>query len=283
MKVGMIGLGPMGRGIAKNVLREFESITIPEHRAKDAVEELRSLGASVTSIEGVVDHSSHVLLCLSNGNQVNAILNQNLSRWKTDQVVIDVTTLSKQESLHNRAFLKELGVDYIDAPVIRGPKEAQFGTLVTLLGLVDQFQNPRVKKIVSSYSETIHYFGSESNALVAKLLNNYVTCVTATVLVDVIEAARKNHVDLHKMTEILMSSAARSGTLEKMVIPILGEDYKGHLFSVDNAIKDLFLVSQIVGEQDSDLASAAASKLSLREHSNETVLSELLKPIGEYS
>ena len=283
MKVGMIGLGPMGRGIAKNVLREFESITIPEHRAKDAVEELRSLGASVTSIEGVVDHSSHVLLCLSNGNQVNAILNQNLSRWKTDQVVIDVTTLSKQESLHNRAFLKELGVDYIDAPVIRGPKEAQLGTLVTLLGLVDQFQNPRVKKIVSSYSETIHYFGSESNALVAKLLNNYVTCVTATVLVDVIEAARKNHVDLHKMTEILMSSAARSGTLEKMVIPILGEDYKGHLFSVDNAIKDLVLVSQIVGEQDSDLASAAASKLSLREHSNETVLSELLKPIGEYS
>lgn len=283
MKVGMIGLGPMGRGIAKNVLREFESITIPEHRAKNAVEELRSLGASVTSIEGVVDHSSHVLLCLSNGNQVNAILNQNLSRWKTDQVVIDVTTLSKQESLHNRAFLKELGVDYIDAPVIRGPKEAQLGTLVTLLGLVDQFQNPRVKKIVSSYSETIHYFGSESNALVAKLLNNYVTCVTATVLVDVIEAARKNHVDLHKMTEILMSSAARSGTLEKMVIPILGEDYKGHLFSVDNAIKDLVLVSQIVGEQDSDLASAAASKLSLREHSNETVLSELLKPIGEYS
>ena len=283
MKVGMIGLGPMGRGIAKNVLREFESITIPEHRAKDAVEELRSLGASVTSIEGVVDHSSHVLLCLSNGNQVNAILNENLSRWKTDQVVIDVTTLSKQESLHNRAFLKELGVDYIDAPVIRGPKEAQTGTLVTLLGLVDQFENPRVKKIVSSYSETIHYFGSESNALVAKLLNNYVTCVTATVLVDVIEAARKNHVDLHKMTEILMSSAARSGTLEKMVIPILGEDYKGHLFSVDNAIKDLFLVSQIVGEQDSDLASAAASKLSLREHSNETVLSELLKPIGEYS
>jgi 3-hydroxyisobutyrate dehydrogenase-like beta-hydroxyacid dehydrogenase len=283
MKVGMIGLGPMGRGIAKNVLREFESITIPEHRAKDAVEELRSLGASVTSIEGVVDHSSHVLLCLSNGNQVNAILNENLSRWKTDQVVIDVTTLSKQESLHNRAFLKELGVDYIDAPVIRGPKEAQTGTLVTLLGLVDQFQNPRVKKIVSSYSETIHYFGSESNALVAKLLNNYVTCVTATVLVDVIEAARKNHVDLHKMTEILMSSAARSGTLEKMVIPILGEDYKGHLFSVDNAIKDLVLVSQIVGEQDSDLASAAASKLSLREHSNETVLSELLKPIGEYS
>ena len=283
MKVGMIGLGPMGRGIAKNVLREFESITIPEHRAKDAVEELRSLGASVTSIEGVVDHSSHVLLCLSNGNQVNAILNQNLSRWKTDQVVIDVTTLSKQESLHNRAFLKELGVDYIDAPVIRGPKEAQLGTLVTLLGLVDQFQNPRVKKIVSSYSETIHYFGSESNAVVAKLLNNYVTCVTATVLVDVIEAARKNHVDLHKMTEILMSSAARSGTLEKMVIPILGEDYKGHLFSVDNAIKDLVLVSQIVGKQDSDLAFAAASKLSLREHSNETVLSELLKPIGEYS
>ena len=283
MKVGMIGLGPMGRGIAKNVLREFESITIPEHRAKDAVEELRSLGASVTSIEGVVNHSSPVLLCLSNGNQVTALLNQNLSRWKTDQVVIDVTTLSKQESLHNRAFLKELGVDYIDAPVIRGPKEAQLGTLVTLLGLVDQFQNPRVKKIVSSYSETIHYFGSESNAVVAKLLNNYVTCVTATVLVDVIEAARKNHVDLHKMTEILMSSAARSGTLEKMVIPILGEDYKGHLFSVDNAIKDLVLVSQIVGEQDSDLASAAASKLSLREHSNETVLSELLKPIGEYS
>ena len=282
MKVGMIGLGPMGRGIAKNVLREFESITIPEHRAKNAVEELRSLGASVTSIEGVVDHSSHVLLCLSNGNQVNAILNQNLSRWKTDQVVIDVTTLSKQESLHNRAFLKELGVDYIDAPVIRGPKEAQLGTLVTLLGLVDQFQNPRVKKIVSSYSETIHYFGSESNAVVAKLLNNYVTCVTATVLVDVIEAARKNHLDLHKMTEILMSSAARSGTLEKMVIPILAEDYKGHLFSVDNAIKDLVLVSQIVGKQDSDLAFAAASKLSLREHSNETVLSELLKPIGEY-
>ena len=283
MQIGMIGLGPMGRGIAKNILREFESITIPENRAKDSVDELRSLGASVTSIEGLVDHASHVLLCLSNGNQVTAILSENLNRWKTGQVVIDVTTLGKQESLRNREFLKELGVDYIDAPVIRGPKEAQTGTLVTLLGLTDQFQNPTVQKIISSYSETIHYFGLESNALVAKLLNNYVTCVTSAVLIDVIEVARKNHVDLQTMTTILMSSAARSGTLEKMVMPILHGDYRGHLFSVDNAIKDLVLVSEIVGKQDSDLASVAASKLSLREHSNETVLSELLKPIGEYS
>jgi len=283
MKVGMIGLGPMGRGIAKNILREFGSIMIPENRAKDSVNELGSLGASVTSIAGLVDHSSHLLLCLSNGNQVNAILSENVSRWKTGQVVIDVTTLSKRESLHNRAFLKELGVDYIDAPVIRGPKEAQTGTLVTLLGLADQFQNPTVQKIISSYSETTHYFGSESNALVAKLLNNYVTCVTSAVLIDVIEAARKNHVDLHKMTTILMSSAARSGTLEKMVMPILRGDYRGHLFSVDNAIKDLVLVSEIVGKQDSNLASVAASNLSLRAHSNETVLSELLKPTGEYS
>jgi len=283
MKVGMIGLGPMGRGIAKNILREFQSITIPEHRAKDAVEELRSLGASVTSIEGVVDHSSHVLLCLSNGNQVNAILNQNLSRWKTDQVVIDVTTLSKQESLHNRAFLKELGVDYIDAPVIRGPKEAQTGTLVTLLGLVDQFHNPTVEKIVSSYSETIHYFGPESNSLVVKLLNNYVTCVTSTLLIDVIELARKNAIDLQQMTNILMSSAARSGTLEKMVLPALSGDYRGHLFSVENAIKDLDLVSQMMGKQEPDLASLASSKLNAREHACDTVLSELLKPLGEYS
>ena len=283
MKVGMIGLGPMGRGIAKNILREFGSIMIPENRAKDSVNELGSLGASVTSIAGLVDYSSHLLLCLSNGNQVNAILSENVSRWKTGQVVIDVTTLSKRESLHNRAFLKELGVDYIDAPVIRGPKEAQTGTLVTLLGLADQFQNPTVQEIISSYSETIHYFGPESNALVAKLLNNYVTCVTSAVLIDVIEAARKNRVDLHKMTTILMSSAARSGTLEKMVMPILRGDYRGHLFSVDNATKDLVLVSEIVGKQDSDLASVAASKLGLREHANETVLSELLKPIGEYS
>lgn len=283
MKLGMIGLGPMGRGIAKNILREFGSIMIPEHRAKDAVQELRSLGASVTSLEEVVNFSSHVVLCLSNGNQVKEILDENLSRWKTGQIVIDVTTLSKQESLHNRAFLRELGVDYIDAPVIRGPKEAQTGTLVTLLGMVDQFQNPTVKKIISSYSETIHYFGTESNALVVKLLNNYVTCVTSTVLIDVIEAARKNQVDLNKMTTILMSSAARSGTLEKMVMPILGGDYKGHSFSVENAIKDLNLVSQIISEQDSDLASLSASKLNAREHADHTVLSELLKPSGEYS
>jgi len=223
------------------------------------------------------------VLCLSNGNQVNALLSENLSRWKTGQVVIDVTTLSKQESLHNRAFLKEYGVDYIDAPVIRGPKEAEAGTLVTLLGLIDQFQNRSVEQIISSYSETIHYFGPESNSLVAKLLNNYVTCVTSTVLIDVIEVARQNDVDLHKMTTILMSSAARSGTLEKMVIPILGGDYRGHLFSVENAIKDLVLVSQIIGKKDFDLASLTASKLNSREHSNETVLSELLKPRGEYS
>lgn len=281
MEVGMIGLGPMGRGIAKNILREFESITIPEHRAKEAVEELRSMGGRVTSLEGVVDHSSHLVLCLSNGTQVKAILNENSDRWRPGQVVIDVTTLSKQESLRNRALLRTFGVDYIDAPVIRGPTEAQTGQLVTLLGLTDQSQNPIVTKIISSYSETIHYFGSDSNSLVAKLLNNYVTCVTSTVLIDVIEVARKNEVDLQQLTTILMSSAARSGTLEKMVMPILGGDYKGHLFSVDNAIKDLGLVSQILGKQDSDLASLAASTLISREHVHETVLSELLKPTGE--
>jgi 3-hydroxyisobutyrate dehydrogenase-like beta-hydroxyacid dehydrogenase len=71
MQVGMIGLGPMGRGIAKNILREFESITIPENRAKDSVDELRSLGASVTSIEGLVDHASQSMEDWSSRDRCN--------------------------------------------------------------------------------------------------------------------------------------------------------------------------------------------------------------------
>jgi len=278
MQIGMIGLGFMGGGMAAHLLTKFGSLCIPENRAPNAVAALCERGATALSVNALVARSSHVVLCLSDGAQVHEILDQCQKEWHAGQWLIDATTQGVEESLSHRARLKALGVHYIDAPVTRGPADAAAGRLVTLLGLTDATEAPEVTDLVSAYSEQIHYFGGGSRALATKLLNNYITCVTSSALVDVVDAARELEIDLAQLTTVLMGSAARSGTLEKMLIPASTGDFQGHRFSVKNAIKDLHLSAQLIPGENTNLANTAAVRLARRHHTQRTVLSELLKP-----
>lgn len=278
MQIGMIGLGFMGRGMATNLLDKFGSLRIPENRAPDAVIALCERGATAVSANALVANSSHVVLCLSDGSQVHEILEQCQNDWHTGQWVIDTTTQGVEESLLHRARLNTLGVHYVDAPVTRGPADAAAGRLITLLGLSDATEVPEITDVVSAYSEQIHYFGDQSRALATKLLNNYITCVTSSALVDIADAARELEIGLPQLTKVLMGSAARSGTLKKMLVPAATGDFQGHRFSVKNAIKDLHLAAQLIPGEDTNLANTAAVRLARRHHTQRTVLSELLKP-----
>lgn len=278
MQIGMIGLGFMGRGMATHLLAKFGSLRIPENRAPDAVTALCERGATAVSVNALVANSSHVVLCLSDGSQVHEILDQCQNDWHAGQWVIDATTQGVEESLSHRARFKALGVHYVDAPVARGPADAAAGRLITLLGLADAAEVPEITDLVSAYSEQIHYFGGRSRALATKLLNNYITCVTSSALVDIADAARELEIDLAQLTTILMGSAARSGTLEKMLVPATTGDFQGHRFSVKNAIKDLHLAAQLIPGENTNLANTAAVRLARRHHTQRTVLSELLKP-----
>jgi 3-hydroxyisobutyrate dehydrogenase-like beta-hydroxyacid dehydrogenase len=278
MHIGMIGLGFMGRGMATHLLGKFGSLRIPDNRASDAVAALCEAGAMAVPVNALVVYSSHVVLCLSDGSQVHEILDQCAGDWHPGQWVIDATTQGVEESLAHRVRLKALGVRYVDAPVTRGPADANAGRLITLLGLEDASEGPEITDLVSAYSEQVHYFGGGSRALAAKLLNNYITCVTSSAIVDIADAARELEIDLAQLTTVLMGSAARSGTLEKMLVPATQGDFQGHRFSVKNAIKDLQLAAQLIPGENTNLANTAAVRLARRHHTQRTVLSELLKP-----
>ena len=73
----------------------------------------------------------------------------------------------------------------------------------------------------------------------AKLLNNFVTQGTAVLLAEAFAMAGRVGVDRHALLDVMKAGAARSGTLEKMVVPALEGDYDGARFSLANARKDV--------------------------------------------
>lgn len=124
MKIGFVGLGIMGKPMVKNLIKANKEVLVNDLN-KEAEKEVEALGAKVVSIEEMARDAEVMITMLPNGAIVKsvlysgetAVLNQSEINVK---MVIDMSSLTPNESLEISKVLEEKDIQYVDAPVSGG-------------------------------------------------------------------------------------------------------------------------------------------------------------------
>lgn len=138
MKIGFVGLGIMGKPMVKNLIKANKDVLVNDLN-KEAEKEVEALGAKVVSIEEMARDAEVMITMLPNGAIVKsvlysgetAVLNQSEINVK---MVIDMSSLTPNESLEISKVLEEKDIQYVDAPVSGGEPLAITGELAVMVG-----------------------------------------------------------------------------------------------------------------------------------------------------
>lgn len=282
MNIAFIGAGYMGYGIALNLCNRNHTVRVIAHRNRGRIDQLVERGAvEVDTYKQLLDKAEAVISCISTAEQFEKVVDKAEPFLKTVQLWIDCTTSRPEVAEKTARRLSAGGVCFVDAPVTRGPKDAEAGRLVSLVGAENEVYK-RAYPLIECYSESIIHLGPVGSGLRAKLINNFITMGQVALVVEAMKAADRFGIDRQILYDILKQGAANSGTLKKMVEPALAGDFSGHAFSLGNGAKDVSYGREMLADSVTGviLADALSTyyRAQLDSHSETKLLSELLKP-----
>ena len=242
-RVGFIGLGLMGHGMAKNLVAKGFPLTVRVHRNRKPAEDILAAGAreAPTNAE-LAKNSDVVILCVTGSPQIEEIVYGEsglLSAAREGLVVVDTSTAEPVSTAKIRDDLAPKGTLYVDAPLARTPKEAEEGRLNTMVG-ADDATFVRLKPVFSAYCENVIHVGPPGHGHILKLINNFIAQAIATATAEACAACAKSGVSIKKLHELISAGAVNSGIFQMMVGKMLeGGDLAGLKFTLVNAMKDL--------------------------------------------
>ena len=237
-RIGFIGVGMMGHGMAANLMRGGHDLAIMAHRNRAPVDDLVAHGAAEAADPAEIAAAEVIFFCLPDSRIVEETVNALVPHLTAGQMIVDTGTSDPGSTKELHARLQAIGVDLVDAPVTGGPPQAEAGDLTTLAGASDE-AFALVEPLLAAYSKAVVRMGGPAAGHTAKLLNNFVTHGTATLLALAYGIARDVDVDWAKLHQAMNVGAARSGTFDKMITPAILGDYRGHSFTLANAWKDI--------------------------------------------
>ena len=174
MKVGFVGLGNIGRPMAKHLARGGHDLTVFDiHR--DAAEELLAMGASWSDGPAGVARSSEVVLTSLPGPRdvEEALLGEGgiLSGAGIGKTVFDLSTIDPESVRRIAGAAAAKGIVFMDAPVSGGVKGAEEATLCVMVG-GDRAAYDRFKPVLDLIGDKAMYCGENGSGAVCKIVNN---------------------------------------------------------------------------------------------------------------
>jgi len=260
-RIGFIGIGLMGHGIAKNLVTKGFPLTVRVNRNRAPLADLLAAGATeVKTNADVARHADIVILCVTGAPQVEEVINGKdgiAGVAHKGLVVIDTSTSEPATTAKMRDGLAEKGVRFVDAPLARTPVEAELGKLNIMVG-ADDATFAELKPVLAAFCENIIHAGPAGHGIILKLINNFIGQAITTATAEALAAAAKSGLSIRKLHEVVSAGAVNSGLFQMMVGKMLdGGDLTGLKFTLVNAMKDLryythfaesLPVSAIVGE-----------------------------------
>lgn len=172
-RIGFIGVGMMGHGMAKNLLQKGFAVTVVGHRNRKPVEVLVAKGASeAKSVAEAASQSDILWICVSTTPQVEAIVREALNGARKGLIIIDSSTSEPDSTLRLAEECRAKGVTFVDAPLNRTPKEAEEGRLNVMVG-ADDATVAVIKPALQAIAENIFHAGPVGSGHKIKLLNNF--------------------------------------------------------------------------------------------------------------
>ena len=185
MKIGMIGLGIMGKPMAMNLLRAGYDLTVSS--ANRAASELAAAGAKTADNQQIGRTCDLVLTMLPNSPQVRQVMlgeDGVGAQMKPGSTYIDMSSIDPMTSKQVAAALAERGVEMLDAPVSGGEPKAIEGTLAFMVGGKQEVFD-RCKPVLLAMGASVVRCGEVGAGNTAKLANQIIVACNIQAVAEV--------------------------------------------------------------------------------------------------
>ena len=240
--IGFIGVGLMGHGMARNILTKGYPLVVLGHNNRQPVDHLKSLGAREASTPRELAAQCDIVhLCVTGSPQVEANLRGPdgiLASGRKGLIVIDCSTSNPVSTLALGDELQAAGMTLVDAPLSRTPKEAEAGTLDTMVG-ADPDTFARIRPVLECWATTINHLGPLGLGHKMKLVNNFVAMGYAALYSEALAIARRSGLSIEQFHAVLGSGRMRCGFYDTFMKWSVDHDPNAHLFTIANAHKDM--------------------------------------------
>jgi 3-hydroxyisobutyrate dehydrogenase-like beta-hydroxyacid dehydrogenase len=247
-RIGFIGIGLMGHGMAKNLVKKGHPLTFLVHRNRSRIADLLDAGAKeAASPQELTGGSDVVILCVTGTPQVEANVygaNGLLEAAKRGQIVIDCSTSQPDSTDRIRADFEAKGVNFVDAPLARTPLQAEEGRLNCMVG-ADEATFAAVRPVLEKFCENIFHIGGPGSGHKVKLINNFLAMGIAALTAESLGIAAKVGIDLAVFEKLISAGGANSAMFQMIVPKALKGDLTGLLFTLANAKKDIGYYQQM--------------------------------------
>lgn len=240
MKIGFIGLGIMGKPMAKNLLKAGYSVVAYDINA-EAVNELVQAGAERgASSADVASRTELVITMLPNSPQVReAVLGKDgvLEGAKPGTILVDMSSIAPLASKEISEKAAEKGVVMLDAPVSGGEPKAIDGTLSIMVGgPEDTFK--KVEEVLKKMGASVVHVGDIGSGNITKLANQIIVALNIAAMSEAMVLATKAGVDPEKVFDAIRGGLAGSTVLNAKMPLVLQRNFKPG-FRIELHIKDL--------------------------------------------
>jgi 3-hydroxyisobutyrate dehydrogenase-like beta-hydroxyacid dehydrogenase len=264
-KIGLIGLGLMGRPMGMNLLKAGHTLTVWNRTAARA-DELVKAGAVLAKTPREVANSSDVLLSIvSDPPALESVLwgqdgksDGALGGMKKGSIYIDSSTVSPALAKRIGAACKEREVAFLDAPVTGGDWGAREGNLVFMIG-GDAETLKQVEAILGVMGKKWFHLGPNGAGQTIKLAMNAILALEVGAVAEAIGLVTKAGLAGEQLFEVLQSSMGRSGLLDLKTPLMLKGDYKPS-FPLRLMHKDLGLALELANQLGVALPTTAAAR-----------------------
>ena len=249
-KVGFIGAGYMGYGMASNLIKDFDVYVIA-HKNRNPIDKLVNKGATeVANYKELFElHLDCLMMCVTNTPVAIKIAEELVTFINNELLIIDLTTHNKNGTKKMKNIFNSSKIKYTVNPVMGGPVQAEEGILGGIWG-GDSKDFEDSKKFLQSFCKNVFNFGSVEKAAQAKLLSNFLSLLTTTTVIEFFRSAKKLDIDINLLCDVAKLGSGNSGALNRIADKALQGDFKGYVFSVNNTLKDLTYINELLKDSN---------------------------------
>lgn len=243
LRVGFVGVGLMGRGMAKNILGGGWPLAVVAHKNRAPIDALVARGAKeADSVAALAAQTDVVFLCLPSSTEVKKIVLGGgglLENGREGMIVVDTGTSHPASTRAIDRRLRAAGIRFAAAPLARSPAMAEQGKLASLVSAEDGvFES--LRPVLESYSEIVIRAGEEiGRAHEIKLINNFVAVGCAAIWAEAYSACASAGCDAETFHAFVSGGGLNCLNFQNFSKFALAGDADGHKFTIANCAKDI--------------------------------------------
>jgi 3-hydroxyisobutyrate dehydrogenase len=214
MKAGMIGLGAIGIGMARNIAKSGHLTGVYNRTAAKAQSLAEELNVTAFDRpEELAAHADIVLICVSADQDVLDMVEAIAKTVKPGTVVVDMSTVSSDTARQAAAILAEKQAAFLDAPVSGGVEGAKNGTLAMMVG-GDAEALEQARPVLEAMTGRIMHMGPTGFGQAAKAVNQIMAAGINQAVTEALAFAQAQNLPMDKVIEVISGGAAGNWFLQ---------------------------------------------------------------------